>query len=208
MKRQLILFLLLLATAGTAFGQTDRQAKALLDKTAAHYRKAASVSIRFEGSTQGTLLLQDECFVIDCGDIISWYDGHHQWSYVKSNQEVTLTTPSAEELNAVHPYAWVNRYDDLFNGTYTGTKTVGGKTVQEVVLTPKGSSDLASITLQVTADGQPASIALALADGSRQTFRIRSYQTGQRQDISAFRFDPTRYPGVELIDLTTNEELH
>ena len=190
--------LLALATSGPA--QSDRRAEQLIRQTLSDYRKADCVRIRFSGDQTGSLLLQGKCFVLDCAGITSWYDGETQWSYVRQNDEVNVSTPTEEELNTVHPYAWISHSENAFHCRYAGQRQAGGKTVEEVVLTPKQGNSLPSITLRIGTDHRPVSICLQ-ADGQRQEFTVTTYETLQRQPLSAFRFPIKEYPNAEIVDL-------
>lgn len=124
MKRFTFFILMLAATVHTVFGQREAKAQAILDKTAAAYQKAGGIAITFGGTQQGTLLLKESCFYLDCAGIKSWFDGKTQWSYAQQNDEVTLSTPSPEEIQSVNPYALITSYKTKFNYRYIGSKTV------------------------------------------------------------------------------------
>lgn len=198
-KWNTILLALFISTG--AYAQGDKQAQAILEDISATYHHAACTKILFDGSQKGSLLLQDNCFIIDCAGIKSWYDGHTQWSYIKQNEEVNISTPTHEELNTAHPYAWINQYNVSFIYKYAGQKTIDGKQVEEVILTPKQTSDIDQIILCVSKNRQPVFIELQHANGTKQKFTINSYQSVKKQDISVFRFNPKQYPKAEIIDL-------
>lgn len=128
----------MLATSmSVVFAQKDAKAQAILDKTAAAYQKAEGIAITFGGTQKGTLLLKGSCFYLDCAGVKSWFDGKTQWSYAQQNEEVTVSNPTAEELQSVNPYALITSYKTLFNYRYRGFQTRNGKKGQEVVLTPR-----------------------------------------------------------------------
>lgn len=60
---------MLAATVHIVFGQREAKAQAILDKTAAAYQKAGGIAITFGGTQQGTLLLKESCFYLDCAGI-------------------------------------------------------------------------------------------------------------------------------------------
>lgn len=201
MKRIFLLGLALLAFAFAGSAQHREKARQLLDRLAADYRQAACLSIQFSGSQSGSLLLQDNCFVLDCAGIKSWYDGQTQWSYVIQNDEVNISVPTADELDNVHPYAWINRYATAFTFVYAGQKTENGQQVHEVVLTPKTTGELSSITLHINAQGHPTLLRLQTANGGQQTYVVTGYQPLKRQPLTVFRFPEKQYPNAEVVDL-------
>lgn len=127
MKRIYFFFLMLATSMSVVFAQKDAKAQAILDKTAAAYQKAEGIAITFGGTQKGTLLLKGSCFYLDCAGVKSWFDGKTQWSYVQQNEEVTISNPTAEEIQSVNPYALITSYKTLFNYRYRGFQTRNGK---------------------------------------------------------------------------------
>ena len=54
----------------------------------------------------------------------TWFDGHTQWSYVASADEVNVSEPTQEELQTLNPYAWLSLYKQ---GYRLKLSSVGGK---------------------------------------------------------------------------------
>ena len=182
--------------------QHDPKAKSLLDQTAETYTRSAGITIHFSGSQQGTLLLHDKQFKLDCGGIISWFDGTTQWSYVADNQEVNVSTPTEDELRAINPYLLLTLYKQGFNYTYLGQKSLKGATVSGVKLVPTDpSTNLKCITLYINSQYQPVEITIEDVNDNYQHLEVTSYQTGQTFPDATFRFDPKAYPDAEIIDL-------
>ena len=96
-----VLIGLCLACGGTLHAQQAEKAKSILDQAAANYKKSQGISIQFEGTQPGTLLLQGDCFYLNCGGVESWFDGKTQWSYMQQNNEVTISSPTPEELETL-----------------------------------------------------------------------------------------------------------
>ena len=195
------LIVLMLTFCLAASAQNDKQAETILERAASAYQEISCLSIQFNGSMTGEMILQGECFYMDYGGVKSWFDGKTQWSYVERNEEVNVSTPSQEELNSVHPYAWISRYKTDFNCKYNGKKTLSGKQVDEVTLIPKQKSELSKITLCLTADSEPVMICIAQNGGDEQRLNVTSCEIKRKQDISAFRFDKSKYPNADIIDL-------
>jgi outer membrane lipoprotein-sorting protein len=106
-----------------------------------------------------------------------------------------------EEIQSVNPYALLTSYKKGFNYRYVGEKTRQGKRGHEIILTPKTSQDIKSITLNVKENSSPVYIAIQLQNGEKQEFQISSYRTGVNLPDAVFRFDKSKYPGAEIIDL-------
>lgn len=201
MKRIYITILFTLATICTVFGQQDIKAKSILDKAASVYHQANGIRLDFEGSQKGCLLLKESCFYLNCAGVRSWFDGKTQWSYVEDTEEVTISTPTEEEIQSINPYSLITSYEKAFHYRYAGVNKRNRKQVQEIVLTPKNHGEIQSITLSISTTYEPVYIGILLTNGSRQEFNIISYQTHQNLDISDFRFDTKKYPDADIIDM-------
>ena len=184
-----------------AVAQQDAKAESILSKMADNYRKAGGISLTFGGTQQGKLLLKGNKFCLESGGIKTWFDGKTQWSYVEQNEEVNVSSPTPEEIQSVNPYALLTSYKKGFNYRYVGEKTRQGKRGHEIILAPKTSQDIKSITLNVKENSSPVYIAIQLQNGEKQEFQISSYRTGVNLPDAVFRFDKSKYPGAEIIDL-------
>ena len=199
---RIVALLIMLASSLGLSAQNDSKAEEILERAATAYQETACLSIAFGGTYTGEMLLQGDCFRIDCAGVKSWFDGETLWSYVSRNDEVNVSTPTQDDLNAVHPYAWISRYKTDFQCKYVGKKTVGGKQGDEVMLIPRqSSSDIAKITLCLTADSEPLHIGVFMANGEQQSMDITAVEVRRKQDISSFRFDKALFPTAEVIDL-------
>lgn len=201
MKKIFLVILLMGIALCRAAAQQDAKAESILNKMAENYQKAGGISLSFGGTQSGTLLLKGNKFYLESGGIQTWFDGKTQWSYVEQNEEVNVSTPTPEELQSVNPYALVTTYKKSFNYRYVGEKTRQGKRGQEIILTPKASQDVKSITLNVKENGSPVYIAIQLHNGEKQEFQISSYRTGVNLPDATFRFNKQKYPKAEIIDL-------
>ena len=67
-----------------------------------------------EGSESGTIQLKGEKFVLKASEVITWFDGKTQWSYVVRNDEVNVSNPTQEELQQINPYTFLYMYQKDF----------------------------------------------------------------------------------------------
>ena len=184
--RLLTVISLLLATL-QCFGQKDAKARQILDAVAAEYDKAAGTEIVFDGSVKGT-------------GIKSWFDGETLWSYVEDNEEVNVSSPTAEEIQSINPYAMIGMYRNGFNYSYAGTKSRSGMMCKDIVLRPEKKQDIKEITISVNNRMQPVYVKLESNSGDAQEFTVKEYRTLNLAD-SFFKFDRKKYPNAEIIDL-------
>ena len=196
MKKYIFSVLIALLSLPVTAQQQQSQAKSILDKTAEAFRKAGGVKADFtvkvitdgliEGVEHGTIQLKGEKFVLKTTDIVTWFDGKTQWSYVAKNDEVNVSNPTQEELQQINPY------------------TFHGNAIWDVVLTATDKAqDLERITLYVAKEGyEPLYILLQQrAHPTRNAITVTGYQTGQKYADTLFTFDRKQYPSAEIIDL-------
>ena len=125
MRKYIFSVLIALLSLPVIAQQQQSQAKVVLDKTAEAFRKAGGVKADFiiksvtnglvEGSESGTIQLKGEKFVLKTSDIITWFDGKTQWSYMVRNDEVNVSTPTQEELQQINPYTFLYMYHHLLH---------------------------------------------------------------------------------------------
>lgn len=201
MRKKIYLLALALSLAVSVFAQKDKQAREVLDKTAAALKQAEGVRATFGGTTQGTLLLKGDRFYLSSGGIQSWFDGKTQWSYLEDSEEVNVSNPTPEELQTINPYALLSIYKNGYNYKYAGMKSRNGKQGYEVILTPEKKQDIAAITLFVSKTYQPIYIKVEQSNKSVNEIMVNSYQTHQPLDNATFTFDKKKFPNAEVIDL-------
>ena len=214
MRKYIFSVLIALLSLPVIAQQQQSQAKAVLDRTADAFRKAGGVKADFvvkagtnglaEGAENGTIQLKGEKFVLKTSDVVTWFDGKTQWSYVAKNDEVNVSSPTQEELQQINPYTFLYMYQKGFSYKLGTTKTFRGKAVWEVILTAKDKKqELERVTLFVTKDTYEPLYILLQQRGqqTRNEITVTSYQTRQNYADSVFAFDRKQYPGAEIIDL-------
>ena len=154
-------------------------------------------------SFDGTIDIKGDKFVLKTPDMITWFDGTTQWSFVERNEEVNVSTPTGEELQATNPTLLLRSYEKGFTAKYKGESTSpSGKAAHDIELVPKKKSDIVRVELQIEKfSGLPASIAVFSKNGISSTIRISKMKTGVNQPDSYFVFNEKDYPDAEIIDL-------
>ena len=130
-------------------------------------------------------------------------DGKTSWSYDKSANEVTVNTVDASGNGMTPQKLLTNFYDKDFYYKYNGEKKDGGKTVQEIELTPTDKNKpFHKVYLLVNKATSTISSARFLEKtGGRYTYSITSLNGSASVKDSDFTFDKSRHPGVEVVDL-------
>ncbi len=188
--------------------QVQTEAETILNRTAEAFRQAGGIQATFtvhtrESVSEGTICLKGEKFVLESAGVKTWFDGHTQWSYVASNDEVNITEPTLEECQSLNPYAWLYMYKQGYK-LKMGSNNAAGKPAYEVVMNAADPHrDLQCIILYVAKDTyRPLKISMAQRGGKDVTLIVvNDFRTGKSYPDSFFTFDKEAYPSAEEIDL-------
>ena len=108
MKRlYIILPLLLLSLPCTT--DAENRATRLLDKIVTPIESGKGISLKFllqqsdMENVEGSIDMLSDKFVLQVPDMITWFDGTTQWTYLKSSEEVNISIPEKDELLQTNP---------------------------------------------------------------------------------------------------------
>ena len=107
MKHTLLSILLVAAMAVVASVQSmaqsnPAQARAILDKTSKVIGHKSGVSASFT--------VKGGKFNARTPQAIVWFNGKTQWTYMKKNNEVNISTPTQAQQQMMNPYTFINVY--------------------------------------------------------------------------------------------------
>lgn len=204
---KLLLCICMLAFALPAWTQQP-DARDILDRTAETFKNAGGIKIAFtvqaaEGSSTGVIRLKGDKFLLEAEGVTTWFDGHTQWSYLVSGDEVNVSEPTAEELQSINPYALLSLYKQGYDLKLGKADNPRFGSLYKVVLTAtERKQDLQCIILYVTKDTyRPERVSMAQRGGGTSVIIIDSCQTGEDYPDTLFVFDKKAYPTAEVIDL-------
>ena len=176
-------------------------AKSVLDKAAANITVKSGVQAKFKmtgsmGNTSGTIAIKGRKFHATTPQAIVWFDGKTQWTYMKNNDEVNVTTPTESQLQAINPYNFINLYKNGYDATLNSsgkdyvvhlTSSTKDKKIRELFITVNKSSNT------------PTQV--KLLQGTKWTIFDISDLKKQSVPDSQFRFNAKDFPQAEIIDL-------
>jgi outer membrane lipoprotein-sorting protein len=197
-----------------ASGISAQNATGIVDKAAAVYNTSNGLSATFAirayseqqntaESFEGKINMKGDKFTLQTPDLLTWYDGSTQWTYMVHAGEVNISMPTGDELQLTNPSILLNSYKKGFTATFKGESTApNGKAAYDVTLTPKKKSDITTIELQIEKfSSLPARIVIQLKNGLSNSIVISDVKTGIDQPDSFFLFNEAAYPDAEIIDL-------
>lgn len=203
MKRlYLILPLLLLSLPCTT--NAENRATRLLDKIVAPIESGKGISLKFllqqsdMENVEGSIDMLSDKFVLQVPDMITWFDGTTQWTYLKSSEEVNISIPEKDELLQTNPCLLLQSYKKAFDCKFIEKKG----DVCELSLIPKQHSEITEIEIFVD-EKQTAltHIAVIQKDGQKTDVDIIRYETNTNFPANHFVFQKGMYPHAEIIDL-------
>jgi outer membrane lipoprotein carrier protein len=198
-----------------AFSQkNDPEAKAILDGVSAKFKTFTTVQAGFTYKVEnaagkalstkaGTIQMKGTKYRVSFSGQEIFCNGTTVWNYEKAANEVTISKLDASSGMITPQKLFTNFYDKDFLYVLNGEKKVGGKTVQEIEMTPVDKSKpFHKVYLQVDKSAKTIYSTRVLENaGNRYIYTVTSMKTNKPIADNVFTFDKSKYPGVEEIDL-------
>lgn len=195
-------------------GVSAQNAADILDRAARAYESSDGIKAAFSMNTrstqqkinesfEGAIQIKGAKFKYETPDMIVWFDGKTQWTYLTRSEEVNVTTPSGDELQQTNPLLILKSYKGNYEVSLKGQSTSAtGKATYDVVLVPKKAKDIEKIELQIEKNNNlPTGIIINAKRDIRTAIRISKLQTSVNQPDATFVFNAKDYPEAEIIDL-------
>lgn len=182
--------------------QNAAQAKKILDKTTAIIGNRGGASANFKisgvkvGSATGSIAIKGNKFHARAGNAIVWFNGKTQWSYLKSTNEVNVTTPSEAQRMRMNPYTFISMY----KSGYTLGMTPKGANYQVHMKAQNAQRSVQEVYLTINKKTYKPSI-IKMREGQKwTTITITNFRTANLSD-AVFTFNAKDFPSAEVIDL-------
>ncbi len=198
--RKLFFISLCLLLSLSCWAQNEQQARKVLDRAAAIINHRGGAKANFtvfsnKMKTSGSIAIKGSKFLVATPQAMVWYNGKTQWSYMRQNNEVNITTPNQSQKAQMNPYVFVNCYK---KGYRMSMKDVGNS--KEVHLTATGKNPISQMYIIVdNKTGVPSHVKMKL-NGSWTVIVISNFKTANLSD-SSFNFNAKEFPHAEVIDL-------
>lgn len=183
------------------FTATAQTAKSVLDKAAASITVKEGVKANFRmsgthGMINGSIAIKGKKFYATTPQATIWFDGKTQWTYMKNNDEVNISTPTEAQLQAINPYNFINLYKKGYN--YTLNKSGKDYVVHLTAATADKKIKELFISVNKTTY-QPTQV--KMLQGKKWTIFDITNLKKQAISDSQFRFNSKDFPQAEVIDL-------
>jgi outer membrane lipoprotein carrier protein len=194
--------------------KSDPGAKVILDAVSAKFKTFTSVNANFSykvenaagkalSTKSGTIQMKGTKYRISFSGQEIFCNGTTVWNYDKAAGEVTISKLDASGGMITPQKLFTNFYDKDFRYILNGEKTVGGKVIQEIEMTPTDKSKpFHKVYLQVDKAAKTIYSTKVLENaGNRYTYTVTSMKTNAVIADAQFTFDKKKYPGVVEVDL-------
>jgi outer membrane lipoprotein carrier protein len=214
MRITILSILLMLGWVNFNAQNNDPEAKKILDAVSAKFKGLKTVEATFTiksenaqgkvlGTKKGTVKMKGTKYKVVMGNQTIFCNGTNVWNYNKTLNEVTITDFDNSSSTITPQKMFTNFYDKDFLYKLNGEKTVGGKKVSEIELTPKDKSKpFFKVYLYINkTDNYITSTKVLMKTGNKETYDLSITKTNGTIADSEFVFDASKYPGVETNDL-------
>ena len=214
MKRTLIVSILILI-AGFSYAQ-DPKAKEILDKLSQTNKSYKSIQIDFSftlnnaknnttETNEGWVALKGKSYRLHMPalgmDVYS--NGSATWSYLTESNEVNIAETETDSDAALNPANLFTIYEKGFKYTYVSEESVAGKSAFVIDLVPENKAKEYS-KVRLFVDKTKYQILKAIIynkDGNTYTFVLKTIKTDQNLADDFFKFDPAKFPKVQVNDM-------
>jgi outer membrane lipoprotein carrier protein len=197
-----------------ALGKSDPEAKKVLDAVSAKYKSYKSLKGNFaleikdaagkvQGKKTGTVSMKGTKYRVSINGQEIFCDGKNVWTYDKGANEVQIAQFDNSSASITPQKLFTNFYDKDFLYKLNGEKTTGGKTIQEIELTPTDKSKpFFKVLLSIDkASKMITNTQIFEKSGNRYAYSMSNVVTNSNITDDTFVFDTKKYPGVEVVDL-------
>ena len=207
MKHTLLSILLVAAMAVVSSVQSmaqsnTAQARAILDKTSKVIGHKSGVSASFTlnnpttGNVSGTIAVKGGKFNARTPQAIVWFNGKTQWTYMKKNNEVNISTPTQAPQQMMNPYTFIN----VYKTGYKMSSAKAGASYEVHLVAQNQKRSIQEMYVTVNSKTYVPSRVKMKHNGRWYTVTISNF-SAKKQPDSLFTFNSKDYPSAEVIDL-------
>jgi outer membrane lipoprotein-sorting protein len=212
-------FILLIVTSFlttlSAIGQTDQQARDLLEKTSKKMQSYATLSARFvftmenkkmniHEENSGSLLMKGKKYQVKLPDLGMevFSDGKTVWNFMEMANQVMVSNVGDDSQGVIDPSAIFNVYQEGYTYKFIEEKNEAGRVISYVDLIPQDrNAEFTKIAVGIDkARLMVNSLVTHGKDGNMYGIYVREFKTDQVIDDKEFVFDKSRHRDLEEID--------
>lgn len=180
--------------------------KAILEKSISKISNVngikAAFSISIDGSSpiSGTYLSKGKKFKLVTPLSTTWFDGKDMWTANNKSRQITLITPTEQEINEVNPFSYLKSYKGKYRIFFSKRSEKG---LYLILLNPINSKDqIKAVEIAINAASLlPERFIIRDKNDNRTTVSVNSISLNTIIPDAEFICKPNSLKGYELVDL-------
>ncbi|MEL0318385.1 MAG: outer membrane lipoprotein carrier protein LolA [Flavobacteriaceae bacterium] len=211
MKKQILIFCLLLLSLSTLSAQTTEDAKKLLDEVSQTMGSFTSMTFDFDyvlenrqenikQETNGSVTVSGDRYKLLFLGMEQIFDGSKTYTIVPENEEITISSKEETEEIGINPSKLLNFYKEGYAFEWDIKQNVQGRMIQFVKLIPtEASTEVDYLLLGI--DILKKTIYRLIEIGTNQTrttLTISNFLPNVQLASNFFNFDASNYPSYYI----------
>lgn len=191
--------------------QNNATAEAVVKRAISELKKRAYHSsfslIYYNATTEkedmqiGKCTMQGRQFKMEMSGIETIFDGKYQWVFVAADNEVTLSQPTADELNESNPMAMVEHYSTTHRINYAESRNKDYEIINFFPKVDTKNVEYFKITLKINKRSfLPRQLVIWQRNGDKISFTWDSMKAIATNG-DTFKFIKANYPNVVVNDM-------
>ncbi|MCL2414474.1 MAG: outer membrane lipoprotein carrier protein LolA [Bacteroidales bacterium] len=150
----------------------------------------------------GTILMRGDSYNLNFLEMTTISDGRTIWNFNAETNEVYISQSNPNDLETMNPLVMINTYEDHFRSILIREELENNVLVAVIDLRPFEARNFHRVRVIANLENNTlVRTEIHDRDGTNLIFRMDRMQTNVPAPNSEFRFDVSRHPGVEIVDL-------
>ena len=209
----IIILALLFSVNINAQDSNSKKAKTILDKVSAKTKTFTTIQAIFSfemenqqenisEKTAGKIWIKNEKYKLELMGTVTYCDGKISWMHLPDDEEVNISAVDNDSDNSMNPAKIFTMYETGFKYKYINEVFEDTRALHVIDLIPLDyDGEFSRITLKIDKSNNTVySMKRFGNDGNIYTVKIKKMETNKPLNDSMFKFDKTKFPGVEIID--------
>lgn len=204
MKR--IIVIIVLVSGYLGFGQSDVNAKSLLNDVSNKIKAYKNISLDFKyelinlseninQETRGNVVLEGDKYLLNVLGITRIFDGKTLYTISPEDEEVTISSDNTEDEGTITPSKMLSFYEDGYSYKMDIEQNVKGRKIQYIKLIPMDTdSEIKHVLLGIDATTKHIYNLIEVGkNGTKTTLTVNSFRTDEPLSKTLFTFDKSKY---------------
>ncbi len=198
----------------SVLAQYDTKARAVLDAMSEKYSKISAYKADIKSSLineidgvnedmVGEITIKGDMFRLKIDDQEIYNDGKTVWTYLEEANEVNIDNYDPEE-EEITPTKILNIYKTGYKYLHLEETQEAGHLCDVIDLIPENTKDSQFFKIRMNVSQKDRSLVswtMFEKSGNKFKYTITNFNPGIKVDDTHFRFDASKYPDVEIVDL-------